>query len=113
MRGMARPLVTGLPWRLLQLPKGLHMMTFTLDNPTGKTPARALLGMLRMTLQRRHSVVCFAGHDILTARHARTRKWAVEVELYEDGSGLEVAFWGRWLVFGVAAKRVPWAVPHL
>lgn len=81
------------------------MMTFILDNHTGKTPARALIGLLRLTFRRHYSVVCFAGPDIIATRSARTRTGAVEVELYADGSGLEVAFLGCWLVFGVEAKR--------
>lgn len=81
------------------------MMTFILDNHTGKTPARALSGLLRMAFRRHYSVVCFAGPDIIATRSARTRTGAFEVELYADGSGLEVAFFGCWLVFGLEAKR--------
>ncbi|MHB1214091.1 MAG: hypothetical protein ACYCY9_03800 [Thiobacillus sp.] len=88
-------------------------MTFTFDNHTGKTPTRVLLGLLWHALHQGYSVACFTGPDIIAGRRERTRRGAVEVELYEDGSGLEAAFLGRWLVFGVEAKRGALALPIL
>ena len=80
-------------------------MTFDFYNPAALPPARTLLRVLRLTFHRRYSVVFGYNRDSIATRSARTRNGAFEVDLYADGSGLEVAFLGWWLLFGVEAKR--------
>ncbi|MBT9568650.1 MAG: hypothetical protein IV085_10170 [Thiobacillus sp.] len=81
------------------------MLTFDFYNSTEKTSIHALIGLLRMTLQRGYSVICFTARDTIPTRSKRTRQGEIEIELYGDGSGLEVAFLGYWLVLGVESKR--------
>ena len=82
------------------------MITFTFDNPT-RRPAFALLrGLLGCLLSPRYRNGFALTFDPVETRAVRTRGAAVvEVELYEDGSGLEVSAFGWWLLFGVEAKR--------
>lgn len=81
------------------------MMTFDFYNPAALPPTRTLLRVLRLTFHRRYSIVFAYNRDSIATRSARTRTGAFEAELYADGSGLEVAFLGWWLVFGVELKR--------
>lgn len=82
------------------------MPAFTFDNPTARPVFAALRGLLWRILSPRYRNG-FALHlDPVTTRSARTR-WAVVVEmaLYEDGSGLEVAALGWLLAADVVPKR--------
>lgn len=81
------------------------MLTFDLYNPAALPPARTFLRLLRLAFHRRYSIVFGYHRDTDYAGHARTREATIEVDLYEDGSGLEVAAFGWWLLFGVEAKR--------
>jgi len=81
------------------------MLTFDLYNPAALPPARTLLRMLRLAFHWRCSVVFGCHRDAIATRRERTRKGAIEVELFGDGSGLEVAAFGCWLLVGVELKR--------
>lgn len=79
--------------------------SLTVHNDTGKALPLALLSVLKGALSRGRAVVpCFTA-DPVSTRAERTQRGALEVELYGDGSGLEVAFMGRLFVLGVEAKR--------
>lgn len=81
------------------------MLTFDFCNPAALPPARTLLRVLRLAFHRDYAVVCFGGIDSVNGRRERTRDTrSIEVELYADASGLELAFFGCQLVFGVDAK---------
>lgn len=79
--------------------------TVTIFNETGMTSARAMFGLLKQALGAGHQLVYFRGLDNVQTRAARTRKGRIEVEFYEDGSGVEVAAFGRVLVLGVEEKQ--------
>lgn len=78
--------------------------TVTVFNETGRTLAQALLGLLKQALGAGHQLVYFRGLDNVQTRAARTRRGRFEVEVYEDGSGIEVAAFGRVMVLGVERK---------
>lgn len=73
------------------------MTAFTFDNPTTRPTFAALRGLLGCLLSPRYRNGFTIHLDQIATRAARTR-WAavVEVALYEDGSGVEVAAFG-WL----------------
>ncbi|OGU22270.1 MAG: hypothetical protein A2580_07540 [Hydrogenophilales bacterium RIFOXYD1_FULL_62_11] len=79
--------------------------TVTIFNDTGRTLAQVLFGFLKQALSATHQLVYFRGLDNVQTRAARTRKGRIEVEVYEDGSGLEVAAFGRVMVLGVERKH--------
>lgn len=82
------------------------MLTLDFFNPAARQPLAALRGLLGCLLSRRYRNVFSLAPDYVTNRGVRTRGAAViEVKLYEDGSGLEVAAFGWWLLVGVEAKR--------
>lgn len=81
------------------------MLTLDFYNPAALPPARALLQVLRLAFHWRSSVVFGCHRDDIATRRERTRKGAIEVELCGDGSGLEVAAFGWWLLVGVELKR--------
>jgi hypothetical protein len=81
------------------------MLTIDLYNPTGKTTSRALLELLHKAFQRRYAIITCWGRDPIAGRNERTRKGYVSGELYADESGLEVAFFGYWLMLGVETKQ--------
>lgn len=87
------------------------MLTFDCYNPTSKTTSNAILGLLRKAFQKRYSIIYCCNHDPIDTRCKRTQKGAIEAELYRDGSGLEVAFYGWWLMLGVETKRGYWKLP--
>ncbi len=82
------------------------MPAFTFDNSTTRPALAALRGLLGCLLSPRYRNGLSLHLDPVTTRAARTR-WAavVEVALYEDGSGLEVAAFGWLLVADVMPKR--------
>lgn len=77
----------------------------TIYNDTGKSLPAALFGIIRKALAADYQLVYFRGLDAIETRAARTRKGRIEVEAYADGSGVEVAAFGRVLVLGVEEKR--------
>lgn len=82
------------------------MITFTFDNATRRPAFAVLRGLLGCLLSPRYRNAFALTRDPIETRAARTRGAAVvEVELYGDGSGLEVAAFGWWLLVGVEAKR--------
>lgn len=82
------------------------MITFTFDNPTHRPALAVLRGLLGCLLSPRYRNVSVLTFDPVETRAVRTRGTAaVEVELFEDGSGLEVAAFGWWLLVGVELKR--------
>lgn len=81
--------------------------TVTIFNETGMPLAQALLGLIKQALGASSRLVYFRCLDHVATRAERTRKGRVEVEVYEDGSGVEVAAFGRVLVLGVEAKHRP------
>lgn len=82
------------------------MLTLDFYNPAARPPFAALRGLLGCLLSRRYRTVFSRAPDYVTNRGVRTRGAAViEVELYEDGSGLEVGAFGWWLLVGVELKR--------
>lgn len=88
------------------------MITFTFDNPTRRPAFAALRGLLGCLLSPRYRNVSALTFDPVETRAVRTRgAAAVEVELYEDGSGLELAAFGWWLLVGVELKQGREVVP--
>lgn len=86
------------------------MITFTFDNATRRPAFAALRGLLGCLLSPRYRNSFALARDYVVTRAARTRGAAVvEVELFGDGSGLEVAAFGWWLLVGVELKRGSWA----
>lgn len=82
------------------------MIAFTFDNPTARPAFAALRGLLGRLLSPRYRNGFALTFDPIETRAARTRAAAVvEVELHEDGSGMEVAAFGWWLLAGVELKR--------
>lgn len=82
------------------------MLTLDFFNPTARPAFAALRGLLGRFLSPRYRNGFAFGPDYIASRAARTRGAAVvEVELYEDGSGVEVAAFGWWLLVGVELKR--------
>lgn len=82
------------------------MITFTFDNPTPRPTFAALRGLLGCLLSPRYRNSFALTLDPIETRAVRTRGAAVlEVELFGDGSGLEVAAFGCWLLVGVDLKR--------
>lgn len=79
----------------------------TVYNDTGKPMPQALLGIIRKAFTADYQLVYFRNLDPVDTRADRTRRGRVEVEIYDDGSGLEVAALGWLLVFGVEAKSRP------
>lgn len=81
------------------------MTAFTFDNPSTRPAFAALRGLLGCLLSPRYRNGFGLMLDPVTPRAARTR-WAavVEVALYEEGSGLEVAAFGWLLVADVVPK---------
>lgn len=78
--------------------------SLTIHNDTGEALQLALLSILKRALSRGRAVVpCFT-LDPISTRAERAQRGAVEVELYGDGSGLEVACMGRVFILGVEAK---------
>lgn len=73
-------------------------------NATSQRSTDALLGLIKLALSRHYKPAASIFHDPIATRSMRTRRGALEAELYEDGSGLEVAFLGRILVLGVEAR---------
>lgn len=63
-----------------------------------------LMGLIQRTMNRGYAVVPHLSRDYVTTRAERTKKGRLEVELYEDGSGLEVAFIGYVFMLGVESK---------
>lgn len=82
------------------------MLAFTFDNPTARPAFAAMRGLLGCLLSPRYRSG-FALHlDPVTTRAERThRAGVVEVALYEDGSGLEVAAFGWVMMADVVPKR--------
>lgn len=80
------------------------MIAFDFYNPAALPPARTLLQVLRLGFHWRYSVVWCYGRDWV-GRSEHPHRGTFDVELYGDGSGLEVSFLGRRLVCGVEAKR--------
>lgn len=78
----------------------------TIYNDTGRPLARVLFSLIKKALGTGSRLVYFRGLDYVGTRAARTRKGHAEVEIYADGSGLEVAAFGRVLVLGVEEKRL-------
>lgn len=76
----------------------------TVYNGSGKSLGKALAGLLGRALKRGHAVVVSLSRDYVETRAGRTSKGRVEVEVYEDGSGLEVAAFGYVLVLGAERK---------
>lgn len=75
-------------------------------NPTRRPAFAALRGLLGCLLSPRYRNGFALTRDPVETRAARTRcAAAVEVELHEDGSGLEVAALGWWVLVGVEPKR--------
>ncbi|HWR76424.1 MAG TPA: hypothetical protein VN283_04350 [Thiobacillus sp.] len=82
------------------------MITFTFDNATRRPAFAVLRGLLGCLLSPRYRNSFALTLDPIETRAVRTRGAAmVEVDLYEDGSGLEVAAFGWWLLVGVELKR--------
>jgi len=81
------------------------MPAFTFDNPTARPAFAALRGLLGCLLSPRYRNGFALMLDPVTTRAERTRRaGVVEVELYEDGGGLEVAAFGWLLVADVVPK---------
>ncbi len=87
------------------------MIAFTFDNPTARPAFAALRVLLGCLLSPRYRNGFALTLDPIEARARRTRR-AVDVELYEDGSGLELACFGWWLLVGVEPKRALWRCPR-
>lgn len=81
------------------------MLTFDFYNPAALPPARTLLRVLRLAFHWRYSVVFGYNRAVIPTRSERARDGVIKVDLFEDGSGLEVAAFGWWLLVGVEAKR--------
>ena len=82
------------------------MLTLDFYNPAARQPLAALRGLLGRFLSPRYRNVFALTLDPVETRAVRTRDTAaVEVELFVDGSGLEVAAFGWWLLVGVELKR--------
>lgn len=82
------------------------MLSLDFSNPAARQPFATLRGLLGCLLSRRYHNFFSLAPDYVTNRGVRTRGTAaVEVELFEDGSGLEVAAFGWWLLVGVELKR--------
>lgn len=77
-----------------------------IDNAIGLPLPRALMGLLKKALSRDHSISISYGRDPVKGRRERMQEEGtkVGVELYGDGSGLEVALAGRWLLLGVETR---------
>lgn len=74
-------------------------------NPTRHPAFAVLRGLLACLLSPRYCNGFALTRDPIETRAARTRGAAVvEVELHEDGSGLEVAVCGWWLLVSVERK---------
>lgn len=69
-----------------------------------RTTTSPLMGLLQRAMSRGYAVVPCLSRDYVTTRAERTKKGRPEVELYEDGSGLEVAFIGYVFMLGVESK---------
>lgn len=82
------------------------MLTLDSYDPTRRPAFAVLRGLLGCLLSPRYRNGFALTRDPIETRAARTRGAAVvEVELHEDGSGLEVAAFGWWLLAGVELKR--------
>lgn len=86
------------------------MTAFTFDNPTARPAFAALLGLLGCLLSPRYRNGITFHLDPVATRAARTRR-GVEVALYEDGRGIEVAAFGWVLMADVVPKQGREAVP--
>lgn len=90
------------------------MPTITFDNPTSRPAIAVLRGLLGCLFSPRYRNGLSFHLDPVMTRAARTR-WrssrglrraaVVEVALYEDGSGLEVAAFGWVMMTDVVPKR--------
>lgn len=82
------------------------MLTLDFYNHTRRPAFAVLRGLLGRLLSPRYRNGFALTLDPIETRAARTRGGAViDVELYEDGSGLEVAAFGWWLLVGVELKQ--------
>jgi hypothetical protein len=82
------------------------MIAFTFDNPTARPAFATLGGLLACLLSPRYRNGFALLLDPVSTRAERTRRAGViEVELHEDGSGLEVAAFGWLLVADVVPKQ--------
>jgi hypothetical protein len=82
------------------------MLTLDFYNPTRRPAFAVLRGLLGCLLSPRYRNGFALTLDPIATRAARTRGAAVvEVALHEDGSGVEVAAFGWWLLVGVELKR--------
>lgn len=82
------------------------MLTLDYYNPTRRPAFAVLRGLLGCLLSPRYRNSFALARDYVVTRAARTRGAAVvEVGLFGDGSGLEVAAGGWWLLVGVEPKR--------
>lgn len=90
----------------MQQAKTIKLPSLTIYNDTGKALPLSLWSILRQATKRGYSAFPSLIQDPVSTRAERTRKGlAVEVEIYGDGSGLEVALRGRLFIFGVEAKH--------
>jgi hypothetical protein len=88
------------------------MIAFTFDNPTARPAFATIRGLLACLLSPRYRNGFTIHLDPVTTRAERTRRaGVVEVELYEDGSGMEVAAFGWVMMADVVLKRGREAVP--
>lgn len=88
------------------------MLAFTFDNPTARPAFVTLRGILWGLLSPRYRNGIALHLDPVTTRAERTRRaGVVEVALYEDGSGIEVAAFEWLLVADVVPKRGREVVP--
>lgn len=66
-----------------------------------ETRTATLLGLIKRAMQRGYSVRACIARDYVTTRAKRLKEGGIEGELYEDGSGFEIAFRGYVFILGV------------
>lgn len=82
----------------------MYIPSMSIHNEHWTAPAGFLLRLFKWAFKRGYEVVPCLGVDQIDTRAQRTRKGAVEVGIYGDGSGFEVAFLGRVFMLGIEAQ---------
>lgn len=80
----------------------MKLFNVTLHNETSRFLPMALFGLTLKALKRGFAVVpSLSPEDYIQERQERTQAGAIEIEVYADGSGLEVAYRGKLYILGV------------
>lgn len=82
----------------------MYIPSMSIHTETWTAPVGIIVRLVKWAFKRGYEVVTCTGVDYIETRAQRTRKGAVEVDIYGDGSGFEVAFLGRVFMLGVEPK---------